>query len=392
MQAATAPGPADGRVPDGGAGGDMPFVAPSQPPDERVRRAKLEAHYYRNQALIAFSYAVDGLGMLLFWALGTVDWKPAVFYTLTGWSVCVFWIGLRRTGWPYRFKDPDFTMFWWGSNSAVQLVAMWLVPELTFMFALILFIVYISMSLRAPVKIALSAWLIASLAVGAVLYFSDSRLHVPNNSWAEQALAWGFFALTLWRCIAMGTYNSTMTSKLKARSTELAELTRKVEQLAHHDELTGLLNRRSLLTLLTQEQQRCNRHGMPLSVAIIDLDHFKLVNDTLGHQAGDETLKIFAREGRSATRKTDRFGRYGGEEFLLVMVDTPADTARIPVERLREALKTAAWHTVAPDFRVTFSCGVASYRQGESIEELVKRADDALYQAKHDGRNCTRVG
>jgi diguanylate cyclase len=395
MPAATAHVQADGPTLPGGAGtspgGDMPFVNPSRP-DTHARRAKIEAHYYRNLAVIAFSYTLDGLVMLLFWGVGTVDWKPALFYTAIGVALCAFWAGLRRTGWTLRFKDPDLTPWWSSSNMALQLTAMWLVPELNFMFALLLFICFISLTMRAQVKEAMVAWVVVSLLMGAVMVLSDSRLHIPDRNLTEQVVAWGFFALTVWRCIWMGTFNSKMTSKLKARSAELAELTRKVELLAHHDELTGLLNRRSLLTLIEQERQRSARHGTPLSVALIDLDKFKAINDRLGHQAGDETLKIFAREARSITRKTDRLGRYGGEEFLWVLVGAMTDEAQIPVERLRDTLKLADWRSVAPDFSPTFSCGIAAYREGESIEDLVKRADDALYRAKHEGRNCTRVG
>jgi diguanylate cyclase len=391
MPAASASEPVPQAAATAGGGGAMPFVNPASPPDERARRAKLASHYYRNQVRIAISYGVDGVGMWLYALLGVIDWVPAVVYTLVGWTICAALALLRRTGWTYRFKDPDLSGVWWALSSAVQLVAMWLVPELTFMFAIILFIIFIALSLRVPVKVALACWLIASVAMGAVLYFSDARLAVPQGSFAQQALACGFFAATLWRCLAMGSYNQLMSSTLRKRSAELAELTRQVEQLAHHDELTGLLNRRSLLTLIEQERQRSARHGTPLSVAILDLDHFKRINDTYGHQAGDETLKTFAREARGCTRKTDRLGRYGGEEFLLVLIGSTTDEAQAPVERLREALSAADWRAVAPDFRLTFSCGMASYRAGESIEELVKRADDALYRAKHEGRDCTRV-
>jgi diguanylate cyclase (GGDEF)-like protein len=392
MQAATAPAPVDPAPGGGGHDGHEPFVASLQPPEHGLRSAKRKSHYYRNQWRIAQSYMLDGFAMLLFWLAGTVDWKPAAFYTLAGVSVCAFWAGLRRLGWTDHLEDPEVTMVWWTSNVSVQLVAMWLVPELNFMFVLILFIVYISLTLRSTVRRAAISCMLVSVGVGAVLAFSGEGLHVPDGNRIEQALAAGFFALTLWRCLLLGAFNSHMTALMKQRSAELAELTRKAEHLAHHDELTGLLNRRSLIALMEQERLRAMRHGRALSVAMLDLDHFKAINDRLGHQAGDETLKTFARNTRSVTRKTDRLGRYGGEEFLLMLVDTNAQDAWVAVERIRQALVAAGWSHIAPDFNVTFSCGIASLQGEETIDATIKRADDALYRAKQDGRNRTCLG
>jgi diguanylate cyclase (GGDEF)-like protein len=101
-------------------------------------------------------------------------------------------------------------------------------------------------------------------------------------------------------------------------------------------------------------------------------------------------LKTFARTLAPQTRKSDRFGRHGGEEFMLVMTATPPTTAALPLQRMREALAQVDWGTVAPGLNVTFSCGITQYRPGERVEALLQRADEALYRAKADGRNCTR--
>jgi diguanylate cyclase len=153
-----------------------------------------------------------------------------------------------------------------------------------------------------------------------------------------------------------------------------------------------VLNRRSLLHIVGDERARTDRSGSPTSVAIFDLDHFKMLNDTYGHLAGDRALRLFADEVSKLTRSTDRFGRYGGEEFLMVLTDTDVEKAEIAVERIRTGLTKVEWGTVAPGIGVTFSAGIATYRPGESTEQLLARADLGLYGAKHAGRNCTRAG
>jgi diguanylate cyclase len=251
--------------------------------------------------------------------------------------------------------------------------------------------VYCTLTLSLDVTRSVIAWAIAASCAAGVLAIVGTPLHFPSGNMAERVISFTFFVITLWRCVLIGGFNREMTSRLKARGRELAELTAKVDLLAHHDELTGVMNRRSLFNALRDELQRADRSKLQLCVALLDLDRFKTVNDQLGHLAGDKTLKIFSSTLLALTRKADRFGRYGGEEFLLVMTSTGLDTAETPIERMRAALKDADWSTVAPGFSMTFSCGIAAYRPGDTPELLLQRADNALYRAKRDGRDCTRV-
>jgi diguanylate cyclase (GGDEF)-like protein len=360
--------------------------------DEAKRLRKLRRHYLRTLQLIGASYLLDGSVMAMFWLAGTVGWLPSVAYTLSGLSLCAVCAALIMSGVTQRLRDPALYLPVVVVSSCIQLTAMALVPRLSFMFALILFIIYIAITLRETLRNATLAWIGVSAGVGLVLSLGDTRMTVPSSTLAEQMLSLGFFALTLWRCILLGSYNGTMSALLKKRGHELAELTRKVELLANHDELTGLLNRRSLINILEEEQLRAERTGKALSVAILDLDKFKSINDTLGHLAGDKTLKIFADTAFILARKTDRVGRYGGEEFLMIFIGTPAEVAQLPIERLRQGLREADWSEVASGFSVTFSCGIASYVSGETTEDMLNRADNALYRAKNEGRNCTRLG
>jgi diguanylate cyclase (GGDEF)-like protein len=158
------------------------------------------------------------------------------------------------------------------------------------------------------------------------------------------------------------------------------------------DELTGLLNRRAFMASLDVEIARSARSGAPLSLALIDLDHFKSVNDRFGHGGGDEILRRFADIARETMRSPDLIGRLGGEEFAVLMPDTDHAQAGIAGERLRDAMARRrlilSSGALCP---VTISVGVANRHPGEARDRLIIRADEALYEAKHGGRNRTRL-
>ena len=147
------------------------------------------------------------------------------------------------------------------------------------------------------------------------------------------------------------------------------------------DPLTGLLNRRSF----ENRAQDLIRRGVPFSLAMGDLDHFKKLNDTHGHEAGDRALRLFASTVKSSLRPGDNAARYGGEEFLLVFPDSAADHAIAAVERLREELALAVNGGGTPPFTASF--GVADRSHGNTLDEVLKHADDALMLAKRDGKN-----
>jgi diguanylate cyclase (GGDEF)-like protein len=165
---------------------------------------------------------------------------------------------------------------------------------------------------------------------------------------------------------------------------------RRLLLIASSDSLTGLLSRKWTADLSTAILEQALRQHNPVSVTLIDLDHFKGVNDTHGHAAGDEVLRQFADAARKVIRKGDVLGRWGGEEFLLVMPDTPAAAACEVVERLRAAA-TDIRLPFSDDLRISFSAGVTDHTTGHTLDELVARADLALYRAKACGRNATCV-
>ena len=168
-----------------------------------------------------------------------------------------------------------------------------------------------------------------------------------------------------------------------------ASLLRNIELAATHDGLTGLNNRREIERLLNVECERTGRYEDPLSVMMLDIDYFKRVNDTYGHQAGDEALRVVADTIRQTIRKTDFAGRYGGEEFLILCPGTPHNRAERLAQRLNTAIKSEPIRLKdGKTISVTVSIGVSYYSlERKSAESLVMSADEALYQAKESGRD-----
>lgn len=157
-----------------------------------------------------------------------------------------------------------------------------------------------------------------------------------------------------------------------------------LERLASTDKLTQLLNRLKLDEILSGELERANRYQSPLSLAMVDVDLFKVVNDSLGHRAGDSVLREVARLMHDNVRKSDAVGRWGGEEFLILMPGSTLVPAGLLAEKLR---KRTARHVFPGVGSITCSYGVAQYRLGESVTDFIDRADSALYRAKQNGRN-----
>jgi diguanylate cyclase (GGDEF)-like protein len=170
----------------------------------------------------------------------------------------------------------------------------------------------------------------------------------------------------------------------------LEQKSRELEHQVKRDPLTGLYNRRHLETVMNQEFDKAKQRSRPLPVALIDIDHFKNINDTCSHQVGDSVLVKVAEILNSGLRAFDLAARYGGEEFVIVLPRTTAAQAFTVCERLRVAIQDFDWTSIHPTLNVTISCGISSDATAENHERLLQIADDKLYEAKHNGRNCVR--
>jgi diguanylate cyclase (GGDEF)-like protein len=202
------------------------------------------------------------------------------------------------------------------------------------------------------------------------------------------------FALTAIVMLAISQLSGQLTdmrTRLKTQKIALEQALSHIKEMAARDELTGLPNRRRMMTLLQEHATRRARGGPRFFVCIIDLDHFKNINDTYGHAAGDAVLRSFAAQAQVVLRTTDMIGRWGGEEFLLLLPESPPGEPTLGVERLRESLADMPASGALHDVRVRFSAGFARYEEGEPIDQAIERADRALYAAKSAGRNRSVV-
>jgi diguanylate cyclase (GGDEF)-like protein len=158
----------------------------------------------------------------------------------------------------------------------------------------------------------------------------------------------------------------------------------KLELLSTTDQLTGVYNRRAFDEFFTRERDRAVRYNKPLSLILFDIDYFKKVNDTFGHEAGDHVLQEVVNISKEQIRKVDSLFRWGGEEFILLLPETEVDGAIIVAERLRSAVEKWEFPTTSS---ITISLGVSQFHKDDSDKTLIKRADVALYEAKQGGRN-----
>ncbi|NGX15107.1 GGDEF domain-containing protein [Wenzhouxiangella sp. XN24] len=182
-----------------------------------------------------------------------------------------------------------------------------------------------------------------------------------------------------------------LEARVEKRTRELQAKTRELELIATHDPLTGLHNRRYADEYLEERLGEFERYRLDFAIALVDLDHFKRINDDFSHDAGDEVLKAVATIFRMNCRDTDVIARYGGEEFLLCFPQARMEAAREACEKIRVAVATHDWDSVVPGVVVTLSAGIAAMRPGLSRRELLGAADQALYAAKSAGRNCSCI-
>ena len=182
--------------------------------------------------------------------------------------------------------------------------------------------------------------------------------------------------------------NENLETKVKERTRELEKLKDNYEQLATTDALTNIHNRYSIMKVFTDEVNRANRYITPLSVILYDIDHFKEVNDTYGHKAGDDTLKELSNIIKASIRDIDIIGRYGGEEFLIILPNTKLHEAENFAHRLIEKVGGTTFDIVGS---ITISIGLVELQSGETMDEIFARVDSLLYKSKEDGRNRLSV-
>lgn len=217
-----------------------------------------------------------------------------------------------------------------------------------------------------------------------------AHLKSPNFDARQESIKVSFACFIIGLLTWMSILHSRARGSLSKKKKELAEAVAQVNELVTRDALTGLYNRKHMQELIERERVRQSRTGQPFCLALIDLDHFKHVNDSFGHQVGDEVLCSFAKTAELTLRETDTIARWGGEEFLVLMPETTLEPyAQVAIDRMRKLVVESTPSTSVPTLRFSFSAGLAAHIDGQSADQSIARADHALYAAKHAGRNCT---
>jgi diguanylate cyclase len=360
------------------------FVGPRPSAKVLSRRAKQRRQI---QGMIAASYFIDALILSIYAQAGTLPATVGPAYAACGLTTIAAYLVVSETGFTERFKDHYFVAPQLLVSVAVMLVFAYLAPAVGGMFLCTLFLVFNFGSLRATPRQSAVLWTAMTIGVAWLFLLNDKPIGLPQGNSLERLATMLVFVLTIGRCTFLGIFSSSMRQSLYQRGLKLKEAYRRIEELAELDELTGSFNRRCIMRMLEEQIVRAQRTETPCAVALIDLDWFKRINDSHGHPIGDEVLRTFAITVFANIRDTDRFGRYGGEEFLLVLPDTPVDRAAEMLDRLREIISDLDWSAFSADMRVTISAGVATLRPDEISDTLLARADSALYAAKAQGRN-----
>jgi diguanylate cyclase len=354
---------------------------------EGARGEKLLASMKRTQVGITLAYLYDTFVLFGFFAAGYIEPAVpfAVFALFAASSAAVLWAHVSRRS--LKMRDPTMFLpqqiYAIGVALGVAVVA----PQIGFQPIATLFAIS-AFSFMAPnQRSVVVCWIAAALGVVAVIFVVGPRLAMPTATRAGQALTGAVVIGLLARCIWIASSFRRLQRRISDKNEALRSALERIKTLASRDELTGLPNRRAISEWLAEQMTICRRTGAPLTVALLDLDHFKQINDTFGHLAGDRTLQLFASQALESIRASDRLGRYGGDEFLFVAVGTTLEGVNEPLQRIREGCAGLDWSAIDPGLRLTITTGATQCAAEDSVETLMRRADLALYLGKEAGRD-----
>jgi len=342
--------------------------------------------------MVLVGYALDSLLLFALASLGVLQPEVAWAYAGIGLAVCAFFFNLLRSPSSDRRNEPYLVVPQMLASVAITAIFIAWVPQIGGLLLMTLIVMFAFAAQRMGLRPALLGALATSVLVGVVVALVGERMALPIANGPQRFVSVLWLALVLVRSALLGGYAENLRNLLAKRKALIADNVDQLQQLASRDELTGALNRRSVLRLLDEERERMQRTGQPFGVVLLDIDHFGQINEVHGQQVGDDVLRRFSLKVAAELRNTDRLGRYGGEEFLMLLTAvTDLGAAEEVAGRVCEAVAAHAWGELLTRQGITASAGVTMCRPGDSIEQLLARADLARCKAKHDGRNCVRT-
>jgi diguanylate cyclase (GGDEF)-like protein len=323
--------------------------------------------FYSNNLIIAdevtFSYILSFF------------WTGVLLFTVT------FRLGLNK-----KFSDPSLTVqqIVWGTSFLLTIT--YLLNEsrgLTLMayFGMLSF-GYIKLRFREFLSVAVFAILGYTLIILYLFVYEPERIDIRLE--LLQLLA---FVSTIIVMLFTGSAIHRLRESTISQRDELQQALELNKTLATTDELTGLYNRRYFMEKLNQQKALSERDDSDFVICYCDLDHFKMINDTFGHHTGDIVLKEFADILKTSIREIDYAARFGGEEFVCLLVKTDMENSKKVTERIRETIASYNFSDIAPSLQATVSIGIANFKEFNTIQETLMSADHRMYDAKHNGRN-----
>ncbi len=336
---------------------------------------------------VACSMLIDALWIGLFAYQGVTAWSAVWLYLVCGVALlgAAALVGASRIG--MHVREGHFLLVCMLAATVYELGFLVVYSEIGFVFLMVLVLISAFAMLGLSAKQLGAALVVGAALTGLALLAAGDALSIPSGTTGLSFTVWACFCSTVARGAVVNLYVTQLRRALVRQNEELARTVLRVETLANVDELTGLSNRRALLRLIEAERARYERGGQRFCLAILDLDHFKAINDAHGHLVGDAVLRVFADIISSSLRQQDGSGRYGGEEFLLLLVDADLAGGRAVAERIRKQVRAWNWSTIDPDLSVSVSIGLTAWSEGDTVDSALARADSALYRAKSGGRN-----
>ena len=293
-----------------------------------------------------------------------------------------------RSGLNLRFRDPSLTLAQILASTLVILYVLSQSEEGHGILSLIYMVSFLFGVFRLSTRELLGITAFVALSYGLIIGVQwHADMVAAPHAFNRKVLNWIALTSVLTFFSVMGGYISKLRKEVAESKTKLEKALLRIEYMAARDELTDLVNRRSLVDFLKQQKSRADRFGSAFTTLMVDIDFFKRVNDTHGHQAGDVVLQGFAKAASASLRATDVLGRYGGEEFMAILDQTPLDRSAIVAQRLCSLARKLNFDELATGLRISISIGAAEYRRPEEWQATVERADQALYRAKRGGRD-----
>lgn len=363
---------------------DLVLAPEAAVPEVLARRVRHRRQMYVGQVA---SYSLGAFVLLLYAHDGAISIDVPSLFWLGGLLIIGTFTVLSEAGVGDRHTDHYLTVLQISAHMVLQFVFLVSVPSVGVAFISVLFLIFAFGTLRMTPAQAMLTWALAATGLAAVFLASDLPIGLPVATRLQRTASMLCFVLVIGQCAFLGLFGASLRKILYRRSIELKAAYQHIEELAELDELTGSYNRRCIMRLLDAEIEKSRQASVPCAIALIDLDWFKRINDVHGHPVGDEVLRTFAITIFANIRPDDRFGRYGGEEFLLLLPGTEGDAAARMLERLRGIVADLDWSAFSPGMRVTISAGVVTLRDSDTADTFLSRADSALYSAKAQGRN-----